>query len=101
MTESHSYLYQDDRQHTGTCRIHHVHVVVDQSLPTAAAVQVELLCMEVVAVVGVVICQVVLQAGARGGWVTAAEGDAIQQVTAVHVTTDTAGKRGGRRDRRS
>lgn len=57
--------------------------------------------MEVVAVVGAVICQVVLQAGARGGGVTTAEGDTIQQVTAVHVTTDTAGNRGGRRDRRS
>lgn len=51
--------------------------------------------MVVIAVMGVVIRQVVLQAGARGGRVTAAERNAIQQVTAVHITPDTAGNRGG------
>lgn len=49
--------------------------------------------MEVVAVVGAVVCQVVLQAGPRGGGVTAAERNAVQQVTAVHVTPDTTGTR--------
>lgn len=51
--------------------------------------------MVFVAEVGVVICQVVPQAGARGGGVTAAERNAIQQVTAVHVTPDSTGDRGG------
>lgn len=49
--------------------------------------------MVVVAVVGAVVCQVVLQAGPRGGGVTAAERNAIQQVTVVHVTPDTTGMR--------
>lgn len=47
--------------------------------------------MEVVAVVGIVVRQVVLQAGARGGRVTAAERNAIQQVTAVYITPDPTG----------
>lgn len=51
--------------------------------------------MVVVAVVGAVICQVVLQAGPRGGGVTAAEGNAVQQVAAVHITPDTTAKRRG------
>lgn len=49
--------------------------------------------MVVVAVVGAVVCQVVLQAGPRGGGVTAAERNAVQQVTAVHVTPDATGTR--------
>lgn len=91
-----SHLYEDDWQHARTSWIHHVHVVVDQSLPTAAAVQVELLCLVVVAVMGGVVRQAILQAGARGGGVTAAERNTIQQETAVHVTPDTTGDRGGR-----
>ncbi len=91
-----SHLYQDDWQHTRTCRVHQFHVVVDQSLPAAADVQVELLCLVVVAEMGGVIRQAVLQAGARGGGVTAAERDTIQQVTSIHVTPDTAGDRGGK-----
>lgn len=51
--------------------------------------------MVLVVEVSVVICQVVPQAGARGGRVTAAEGNAVQQVTAIHVTPDTTG--GGNR----
>lgn len=51
--------------------------------------------MVFIAVVGAIIHQVVLQAGARGGGVTAAERNAIQQVTAVHVTPDTTGNRAG------
>jgi len=52
--------------------------------------------MVVIVEVGVVICQVVPQAGARGGGVTAAERNAVQQVTVVHVTPDTTEDRGGR-----
>lgn len=52
--------------------------------------------MVVVAVVGIVVCQVVLQAGARGGGVTAAERNGVQQVTAVHVAPDSTGKTGNR-----
>lgn len=55
--------------------------------------QVELLCVVVVAVVGVVVGQVVLQAGARGCGVAAAERNAIQQVTAIHVAPDSTGSR--------
>lgn len=38
----------------------------------------------------------VLQAGTRGGGVTAAVRNGIQQVTTVHVTPDTTRERGGR-----
>lgn len=49
--------------------------------------------MVVVAVVGAVVCQAVLQAGPRGDGVTAAERNAVQQIAAVHVTPDTTGTR--------
>ena len=52
--------------------------------------------MVLVVEVSVVIRQVVPQAGPRGGRVTAAEGNAVQQVTAVHVTPDTTGDGLGR-----
>lgn len=56
--------------------------------------QVELLRVVVVAVVGAVVSQVVLQAGPRGGGVAAAERNAVQQVAAVHVAPDATGSRG-------
>lgn len=65
--------------------------------------QVELLRVVVVAVVGAVVGQVVLQAGPRRGGVTAAERNAVQQVAAVHIAPDTTGgrRRGDRnRDKR-
>lgn len=88
-----THLYQDDREDARACRVHQAHVIFDQGLSAAASEQVELFCVVVVAVVGAVICQVVLQAGPRGGGVTAAERNAIQQVTAVHVAPDTTAKR--------
>lgn len=86
-------LYEDDRQDAVARRVHQAHVIFDQSLSAAASEQVELFRVVVVAVVGAVICQVVLQAGPRGGGVTAAERNAVQQVTAVHVTPDTTATR--------
>lgn len=90
-----AHLYQNDWQHAGTGWIHQVHVVVNQGLPAAAAVQVELLRVVVVAEVGIVVGQVVLQAGPRGGGVAAAVRNAVQQVAAVHVAPDTTGRRRG------
>lgn len=55
--------------------------------------QVELLRVVVVAEVGAVVGQVVLQAGPRGGGVAAAVRNAVQQVAAVHVAPDTTGSR--------
>lgn len=64
--------------------------------------QVELLCVVVIAVVGAVVGQVVLQTGARGSGVAAAERNAIQQVAAIHVAPDTTGSRvrGGKKKMR-
>ena len=86
-----THLYKYDGQHPGTNVVHHAHVVGNQSLPTATAVEIELFWLVLVVIVGVVIQQVVLQAGARGGGVTAAEGDAVHQVAAVHVASYAAG----------
>lgn len=86
-------LYEDDRQDAVARRVHQAHVILDQRLSAAAREQVELFRVVVVAVVGAVVCQVVLQAGPRGGGVTAAERNAVQQVAAVHVTPDTTATR--------
>ena len=48
-----------------------------------------------VVIVGVVVQQVVLQAGSRGAGVTAAEGDAVHQVAPVNVAPDTTGRNRG------
>lgn len=52
--------------------------------------QVELLCLVLVVVVSVVVHQAILQAGPRGGRVAAAERNAVQQVTAVHIAPNAA-----------
>lgn len=88
-----THLYKYDGQHSWTNGVHHSHVVGDQSLPTATAVEIELFWLVLVIKVGVVIQQVVLKAGARGAGVTAAEGNTVHQVAAVHVASYTTGEK--------
>lgn len=90
------YLKEPDEEDDGTHGAHHAAVVVQQSLPAAAAPQVELLGLVVVAVVGRVVGDLVLDAGPGRAGVAAAEGDAVHQVPPVHVAFDPATGKGRR-----
>lgn len=85
------YLKDKDSQHDGTNAVHQAHVVANQSLPAATDEDVEVLSLVLIVVVGSVVGEFVLDAGSRGTWVTAAEGNTIHQVTAIHITLDTTG----------
>lgn len=77
----------DDDERSDAC--HHAAEVGEEGLTASTVPDVELLHAEVVVVVGGVIGQVMLDAGARGAGVTAAERDAVHQVLPLHVTEDT------------
>lgn len=90
-----SHLQTDDEEEEGSDAVHHAPVVGDEGLAAAAGPDVELLRVVVVVVVGRVVGQVVLDAGAWGAGVAAAEGDAVHQILPLHVAQDTTGVGGG------
>lgn len=65
-------------------------VVLQQGLATPFHPQVQLLGLVLVVVVGRVVGDLLLDAGPRGVWVTAAEGNSIHQVLALNVTPQSA-----------
>lgn len=82
------YLEKPDEEDDGTHGAHHAAVVVQEGFPAAAAPEVELLRLVIVAVVSRVVGDLVLDARSRGAGVTAAEGDTVHQVPPVHVAFD-------------
>lgn len=84
------YLEQPDEQHGEADGLHDAGVVVHQRLPAAPPPQVLLLALLVVVEVGGAVAELLLDAGPRGRGAAAAEGDAIHQVTPVHVTPQAA-----------
>lgn len=82
------YLEKPDEEDDSAHGAHHAAVVVQEGLPAAAAPEVELLRLVVVAVVSRVVGDLVLDARSRGAGVTAAERDAVHQVPPVHVAFD-------------
>lgn len=92
------YLEKPDEEDDDTHGAHHAAVVVQEGFPAATAPEVELLRLVVVAVVSRVVGDLVLDAGPRGAGVTAAEGDAINQVPSIHVAFDSTACRQGQKD---
>lgn len=92
------YLEKPDEEDDDTHGAHHAAVVVQEGFPAATAPEVELFCLVVVAVVSRVVGDLVLDAGPRGAGVTAAEGDAINQVPSIHVAFDSTACRQGQKD---
>lgn len=90
------YLEDPDEEDDDAHGAHHAAVVVQEGFPAAAAPEVELLRLVVVAVVSRVVGDLVLDAGSRGAGVAAAERDAVHQVPSVHVAFDPTMDKGRR-----
>lgn len=89
---SHTHLHNNEQQHKSTNTVHHASIVGHQGLTATSGPDVEVFSVVVIAVVSGVVGQVMLDAGARGARVAAAEGNAFHQVFAFHVALDTAKK---------
>lgn len=89
---SHTHLHNNEQQHKSTNTVHHAPIVGHQGLTATSGPDVEVLGVVVIAVVSGVVGQMMLDAGARGARVAAAEGNAFHQVFAFHVALDTAKK---------
>lgn len=96
-----SDLQQDGEDDERADAVHHPTEVGEKRLPTAPGPDVEVLCAVLVVVMGGVIGQVMLDAGAGWAGVTAAEGDAVHQELPLHVTEETTEDRGGVRVKHS
>lgn len=83
------YLHHKHRHNTWANGVHETHVVTDEGLAAATAVQVQLLRVVVVVVVRRVVQELLLDAGPRGSRVTAAERDTIHQEAAIHIAPHT------------
>lgn len=84
------YLKQPDEEHGEADGLHDAGVVVHQRLPAAPPPQVQLLALLVIVEVGRAVAELLLDAGPRGQGAAAAEGDAVHQVTPVHVIPQAA-----------
>lgn len=71
------YLNQEYRHNSRAYGIHEAHVVTDEGLAAATAVQVQVLTVVVVVVVRCIVQDLLLDAGTRGSRVTTAEWDTI------------------------
>lgn len=84
-----SYLQEDGEDDERSDAVHHAAVVGEERLAAAPGPDVELLDAVVIVIVCWVVGKVVLNAGAGGSGVTAAERDAVHEVLPLHVTEDT------------
>lgn len=90
----HPDLQQSDQHDQDSDGVHQAPVVGHHGGAAAALPHVELLGVVVVAVVRRVVGHLVLDAGSGGAGVTAAEGDSVHQILAVHVAPDAAKRTG-------
>lgn len=80
------YLKQPDEEHSEADGLHDAGVVVQQGLTAASPPEVQLLALLVIVEVGGIVAELLLDAGPRGQGAAAAEGNAVHQVPALHVT---------------
>lgn len=86
------YLKQEDRQNYSSNSVHQPHVIVDQGFSATTNEDVEFFSLVVVVVVGSVVGDFVLDTGSGRTRVTATKGHTINQVTAIHIAFNAAGR---------
>lgn len=86
------YLKQKDRQNYSSNSVHQPHVIVDQGFSATTNEDVEFFGLVVVVVVGGVVGDFVLDTGSGRTRVTATEGHTVNQVTAIHIALNAAGR---------
>lgn len=86
------YLKQKDRQNYSSNSVHQPHVIVDQGFSATMNEDVEFFGLVVVVVVGGVVGDFVLDTGSGRTRVTATEGHTVNQVTAIHIALNAAGR---------
>lgn len=84
------YLNHKDRQNCSSNGVHQTHVIVDQGFSATTNEEVEFFGLMLVVVVGRVVGDFVLDTGSGRTRVTATEGHAVNQVTAIHIALNAA-----------